>query len=132
MSRMLQRLLPLALVFALFTGAGASPACGPVAGQCICPQGTVLQGRECVREPVCNPPAKLNRRGACACPTDMVARGDGCVQRERPHEQPAVTPGRTITIPGNGRDNPAGPRGGRDTDSPRGNSQGPADLPGRR
>jgi hypothetical protein len=86
---------------------------------CVCPRGTVQKGRECVRPTVCNPPARLNRSGACECPRDMVARGNGCVERERP--RPGVTPGRTI--PGNGRDNPAGPRGG---------SQSQTDSPGRR
>ena len=132
---------------------------GPVAGVCVCPQGLVQQGkrcvpalqcraplvpnaagtvcvckpglvpkgRTCVEQPTCKPPAKLNRRGACECPTDMVARGNSCVERERP--RPQVSPGDFIrTIPGGGRDNPRG----RDTDSPRGGGQGPADFPGKR
>jgi hypothetical protein len=144
---------------------------GPVAGQCICPPPSVLKGKECVRPiecrsplipnasgtacgcpagleqhgrecvkpTVCNPPAKLNRRGDCECPTDMVAKGNSCVERER---KPQISPGDIIrNIPGGGRDNPAGPRGGRDTDNPRGGrdndgprggGQGPTDLPGRR
>jgi hypothetical protein len=56
--------------------AGASP------GQCVCPQGTVLRGRECVRE-TCPPPlvagptpgvCLCQRRGAaCECPPPLVA-----------------------------------------------------------
>lgn len=96
--------------------------------ECVCPQGTVQKGRECIREPVCNPPAKLNRRGACECPTDMVAKGNGCVERER--RAPQISPGDIIrNFPGGGRDYP---RGGRDTDSPRGGGQGSTDFPGRR
>ncbi|MFH1346031.1 MAG: hypothetical protein ABIL01_33230 [Pseudomonadota bacterium] len=106
-----------------------SPLVPNAAGtDCVCKPGLVRKGRKCVEQPSCNPPAKLNRRGVCQCPEDMVARGKSCVERERP--RPQVSPGDIIrNIPGGGRDNP---RGGRDTESPRGGGQGPADFPGKR
>jgi hypothetical protein len=91
---------------------------------CGCPEGTKQHGKECVRPTttVCNPPAKLNRRGGCDCPKDTVAKSNGCVERE--HRTPAIAPGDFIrNLPGGGRNNPGGPRGG---------GQGPTDLPGRR
>jgi len=45
----------------------------PATGQCGCPEGTVLRGRECVRPIVCKPPQVLNPAGtACVCPPPLV------------------------------------------------------------
>ncbi len=51
---------------------------------CVCPSGTVQRGEECLKTSACDPPAKLNSRGACECPADMVARGGTCVVWESP------------------------------------------------
>jgi hypothetical protein len=126
-----------------------SPLIPNAAGtDCVCRPGLVQKGRRCVEQVVCKPPATLNRRGECQCPTDMVAKGNTCVERER--RTPGITPGDVIrNIPGGGRDNPRGGRdtdpprgggrdtdpprgGGRDIDPPRGGGPGPIDLPGRR
>lgn len=70
----------------------------------------VMRRGQCVdvRPPACDPPAKLNRRGACECPQGMVQKGRECVASGRPDV----------------RD----PRSG----GPRGGSQGPAESLGRR
>jgi hypothetical protein len=75
---------------------------------------------------VCDPPARLNRRGACVCPPNTVARGNTCVERER--RRPPVQPDDIIRFvprfgPGGGRDHHGGPHEG---------GQGPFDSPGRR
>ncbi len=64
------------------------PAClppmvpGPVAGQCICPQGTVLRGKECVRQDACQLPKVPGPvAGQCICPQGTVLRGKECVKR---------------------------------------------------
>ena len=61
------------------------PGCvGPNCGQvctptCVCPPGTVLVGRECVKRE-CPPPQVLNpATGACACPQGTVLRDGKCV-----------------------------------------------------
>jgi hypothetical protein len=57
---------------------------GPVAGQCICPRGTVLRGGKCVKETVCISPAKPNGRGGCDCPEGWTKQGaNKCMKRER-------------------------------------------------
>jgi hypothetical protein len=91
-----------------------------------------------VKRPVCEPPARLNRRGECQCPEDMVAVGKTCVPRKRepPRGTPAEPPRGGVRDnnpppPGGVRDNPP-PRGGRDIDPPRGGGPAPTDLPGRR
>ena len=54
---------------------------GPIAGQCICPQGTVLRGRECVKTIVCRPPLMSNAAGTdCVCRPGLVKRQGKCVE----------------------------------------------------
>jgi Domain of unknown function DUF11 len=51
-------------------------ACTPT---CICPPGTVLEGKECVKHE-CPPPQVFNpATGACGCPPGTVLRGRECV-----------------------------------------------------
>jgi hypothetical protein len=52
---------------------------GP-ADQCICPPGTVLVGKECVKREACLPPLVLNAGGICGCPPGTVLRGKECVR----------------------------------------------------
>jgi uncharacterized repeat protein (TIGR01451 family) len=67
------------------------PAClppliaGPVPGQCICPSGTVLRGKECVKiETACKAP-RVNVPGVgCACPQGTVQKGEECVKAPPP------------------------------------------------
>src|SRR4029077_18370234 len=61
-------------------------------GQCICPPGTVLKGRECVRQPpVCPPTRVLNAAGQCVCRRGTVLRGNRCVPRiQREHPAPST------------------------------------------
>jgi hypothetical protein len=59
---------------------------GP-AGQCICPQGTVLVGKECIKQPICLPPMIPGPvLGQCICPPGTVQSGKECV---KPHTCPA-------------------------------------------
>jgi hypothetical protein len=71
-------------------GGGGGGACvckrpflpGPVPGQCVCPQGTVIQGDECVPE-ICPPPTTPGpvpgvcicheKGGPCSCPPPLIA-----------------------------------------------------------
>jgi len=64
----------------------------PAEGECICPPGTVLRGKECVRRPpVCPPTRVLNADGHCVCRRGTVPRGDRCVPRvQREHPAPAT------------------------------------------
>jgi hypothetical protein len=121
-------------------GACAPPMIpGPAPGSCVCPQGTQLQGNECVRPIACRPPMVPNAAAtACACPPGTVQKGQECV---RPIVcDPPATPNRAGTAcqcpPGMAaigrscavqRGGPS-PRGG---DQRRG-GQGPADSSGRR
>jgi hypothetical protein len=52
---------------------------GP-ADQCICPPGTVLVGKECVKREACLPPLVLNAGGICGCPPGTMLRGKECVR----------------------------------------------------
>jgi hypothetical protein len=55
---------------------------GPVAGQCICPQGTVLRGGECVKQTTCQPPMLPGPvAGVCVCPQGTVQKGRECVRQ---------------------------------------------------
>lgn len=46
----------------------------------VCPQGTVLRGRECVKVSVCRPPLVPGaRRGTCVCPAGTTKKGTACV-----------------------------------------------------
>jgi von Willebrand factor type A domain/Domain of unknown function DUF11 len=55
---------------------------GPVAGQCLCPQGTVLRGKECVKTPTCQPPMVVGPvAGQCICPQGMTKKGSRCVEQ---------------------------------------------------
>jgi hypothetical protein len=63
------------------------PAClppmvpGPIAGQCMCPQGSVLRGKECVKVTTCQPPMVPGPvAGQCICPQGTVLRGKECVR----------------------------------------------------
>jgi hypothetical protein len=54
---------------------------GAVAGQCFCPPGTVLKGKECVRQIACRPPMIPGAvAGVCLCPEGTVKRGSRCVE----------------------------------------------------
>jgi uncharacterized repeat protein (TIGR01451 family) len=54
---------------------------GAVAGQCICPQGMVLRGKECIKQAACQPPMVPGPvAGQCICPQGSVQRGKSCVQ----------------------------------------------------
>ena len=59
-------------------GGGGGGVCTPT---CVCPPGTVLEGKECVRRPpVCPPPQVFNpATGACACPPGTLLEGKECV-----------------------------------------------------
>ena len=61
------------------SGGGGGSACTPT---CVCPPGTVLEGKECVRRPpVCPPPQFFNpATGACACPAGTLLEGKECVR----------------------------------------------------
>jgi hypothetical protein len=57
-------------------GGGGGGACTPT---CVCPPGTVLEGKECVKRE-CPPPQVYNpATGACACPQGTVLRDGRCV-----------------------------------------------------
>jgi Domain of unknown function DUF11 len=59
-------------------------ACKPT---CVCPPGTVLVGKECVKRE-CPPPQVFNPAiNACACPPGTVLVGKECVKRECPPPQ---------------------------------------------
>jgi hypothetical protein len=70
-----ERCLPLPPV-----GACAPPmVSGPTPGSCVCPQGTRLRGRECVKIVDCRAPMIPNAAGSgCACPQGTVLRGREC------------------------------------------------------
>jgi Domain of unknown function (DUF5979)/Domain of unknown function DUF11 len=54
---------------------------GPVRGQCICGPGTVLVGRECVKQTTCQPPMVPGPvAGQCICGRGYIPRGKGCVK----------------------------------------------------
>jgi len=63
----------------------------PTTGGCDCPQGTRKEGKRCVRQVVCRPPAHLNRRGtACECEHGMIKKGNTCIPRaERRRHHPS-------------------------------------------
>jgi uncharacterized repeat protein (TIGR01451 family) len=81
------------------------PACqppmvpGPIPGVCVCPTGTTLVGRECVRPPVCQPPMIPGPiPGVCVCPPGTVQQGRECLPPPPPPAcQPPMVPG---PIPG--------------------------------
>ena len=53
---------------------------GPVAGQCVCPAGTTLVGRECIKQTTCLPPLVPGAiAGQCVCPAGTVQRGRQCI-----------------------------------------------------
>lgn len=53
---------------------------GAVPGQCICPQGTVLKGKECVKQEACALPMIPGPvAGVCVCPQGLVQQGERCV-----------------------------------------------------
>jgi hypothetical protein len=56
---------------------------GAAPGTCVCPEGTVQRGKECVPRPhpiECARPLMPNAAGtACVCPDDMVRKGRECV-----------------------------------------------------
>ena len=70
------------------------------AQSCVCPQGTVQQGRECVKQPACQPPMVPAPTGGraggaqnCVCPQGTVQRGRECVKQ--PACQPPMVPAPT-------------------------------------
>ncbi|HEX8168224.1 MAG TPA: hypothetical protein VF601_20850 [Beijerinckiaceae bacterium] len=76
---------------------------GPVPGVCVCPSGTVQQGRECVRRPVCEPPMIPGPApGVCVCPPGTVQQGHECVRRPvcEPPMVPGPAPGVCVCPPG--------------------------------
>src|SRR5664280_1032087 len=62
-------------------GGCVGPNCGNLCTPtCICPPGTVLVGKECVKRE-CPPPQIFNpATGACACPPGTVLEGKECVR----------------------------------------------------
>jgi hypothetical protein len=67
-------------------GGPPPPACLPpfvptaVPGQCACPAGTVLSGRECVKQTVCKAPMVAGAvPGQCVCPAGTTKRSERCV-----------------------------------------------------
>jgi uncharacterized repeat protein (TIGR01451 family) len=129
---------------------------GPVAGQCVCPEGTMQRGRRCVPPIECRAPLIRNPVGtACVCPAGTVQRGRECVRPpvcnppaklnrrgacecprdmiargntciERERQRPDITPGDIMRVI---------PGSGRDRPAePRGGGgiQGPSESPGRR
>jgi Domain of unknown function (DUF5979) len=60
-------------------GGCVGPNCGQVCTPtCVCPPGTVLEGKECVKG--CPPPQVLNpATGSCMCPQGTVLRDGKCV-----------------------------------------------------
>jgi len=58
-------------------GGGGGGACTPT---CVCPPGTVLEGKECVKRE-CPPPQVFNpATGSCMCPPGTVLEGKECVR----------------------------------------------------
>ena len=53
---------------------------GPVAGTCICPQGTTLVDGKCVPVDSCQPPLVMIPGAGCGCPPGTVLRGKECVR----------------------------------------------------
>jgi uncharacterized membrane protein YgcG len=55
----------------------------PATGKCGCPEGTVLEGKECVTiRKQCLPPQVMNpATGQCGCPEGTVLEGKECVSR---------------------------------------------------
>src|SRR5664280_2374744 len=61
---------PVAPVIATFIGTSSRPqACTPT---CICPPGTVLEGKECVKRDCPDPQVFNPATGSCVCPQGMV------------------------------------------------------------
>jgi hypothetical protein len=60
-----------------------SPMTPNAAGsECVCPQGTVMKGRECVPRLECRSPMTPNAAGSeCVCPQGTVMKGRECVPR---------------------------------------------------
>ena len=53
---------------------------GPVANHCVCPPGTVLKGKECVKPETCAQPMVPSPvAGVCVCPKGTVQQGKRCV-----------------------------------------------------
>jgi uncharacterized repeat protein (TIGR01451 family) len=76
---------------------------GPVRGQCICGPGTVLVGRECVKQTTCQPPMVPGPvAGQCICPQGTVLRGKECVKQAtcQPPMVPGPVAGQCICGPG--------------------------------
>ncbi|HEY5128834.1 MAG TPA: DUF5979 domain-containing protein [Bradyrhizobium sp.] len=60
--------------------------------QCICPAGTVLVGKECVKQTTCQPPMIPGAvAGQCICPQGTVLQGKECVKQTTC--QPPMVPG---------------------------------------
>ena len=84
------------------TGPNCQPQiCTPT---CICPPGTVLEGKECVRRErilACNPPMVPNSTdSACVCPTGTVQQGNTCVPTTTTCQPPMVqVPGGPCACP---------------------------------
>jgi hypothetical protein len=58
-------------------GGGGGGACTPT---CVCPPGTVLEGKECVKRE-CPPPQVFNpATGSCMCPPGTLLEGKECVR----------------------------------------------------
>jgi len=107
---------------------------GAAPGVCVCPEGTVQHGKECVprgRPIECRRPLIPNAAGtACVCPDDMVRKGracvhpavkcprgmvnvDGrCVRKPPEREQPGRNPNRPTGFPGRGGGESGGGGGG--------------------
>ncbi len=67
---------PVANIIPVGTGTGGHNVCTPT---CVCPEGTVLEGKECVKRD-CPAPQVFNpQTGTCKCPFGTVLRDGKCV-----------------------------------------------------
>ena len=69
---------------------------GAAAGSCVCPQGTVQRGRECVRpqqpQACAAPFVPGAAAGSCVCPQGTTQQGRDCVKPQQPQQQTCAPP----------------------------------------
>ena len=71
---------------------------GAAAGSCVCPQGTIQHGRECVKpqqphQQACTAPFVPGAAaGSCVCPQGTMQQGRDCVKPQQPHQQACTAP----------------------------------------
>lgn len=78
---------------------------GAIPGVCVCPPGTMQQGKECVKQPaVCPPPLVAGAiPGVCVCPPGTTQQGKECVKQPAACPPPMVqgpVPGICVCPPG--------------------------------